>query len=87
MERTEEIVKDILVKMFCDDVEKQQIIYNCDNPDLIKDLKFDSILVLEFIVELEERFGVSLESEEEMLDVVWNYKELIEWLKTHGRKN
>ncbi len=79
--RLREILKDIV----SDDEERVQIINDKSNIDLVKDLEFDSITIFEYIVSVDDEFHVMLENEEDMIDIIWDYGRMLEWLRKNTR--
>ena len=73
-------LREILRNIVSDDEERVQIINNKDNINLAEDLEFDSIMILEYIVRVEDEFHVTLEDEEDMVEIIWDYGRLLEWL-------
>lgn len=73
-------LRKILKNIVSDDEERVQIINNKDNINLAEDLEFDSIMILEYIVRVEDEFHVTLEDEEDMVEIIWDYGRLLEWL-------
>ncbi len=73
-------LREILKNIVSDDEERVQIINNKDNINLAEDLEFDSIMILEYIVRVEDEFHVTLEDEEDMVEIIWDYGRLLEWL-------
>lgn len=37
-------------------------------------------MILEYIVRVEDEFYVTLEDEEDMVEIIWNYGRLLKWL-------
>jgi acyl carrier protein len=48
---------------------------------LIDDLEFDSITIMELIVEIEEHFAINFDDEEELIDIVNDFDELVKYIK------
>lgn len=73
-------LREILKNIVSDDEERVQIINDKNNINLVEDLEFDSIMILEYIVRVEDEFHVTLEDEEDMVEIIWDYGRLLEWL-------
>lgn len=80
MDEIELRLREILKNIVSDDEEKIQLIKNKDNINLVQDLEFDSIMILEYIVKVEDEFHVTLEDEEDMVEIIWDYGRLLQWL-------
>jgi len=50
-----------------------------DNSDLVEDLKFDSIRIIQLIVDIESEFKIQIEDDFLLIELISNYKSL----KTH----
>lgn len=80
MDEIELRLREILKNIVSDDEEKIQLIKNKENINLVQDLEFDSIMILEYIVKVEDEFHVTLEDEEDMVEIIWDYGRLLQWL-------
>lgn len=80
MDEIELRLREILKNIVSDDEEKIQLINNKENINLVQDLEFDSIMILEYIVKVEDEFHVTLEDEEDMVEIIWDYGRLLQWL-------
>lgn len=47
---------------------------------IIDDLKFDSVALMQLVAEIEEHFGVELDTSESLLELLDSYDELVEYL-------
>lgn len=70
-------LREILISIVSDDEEKVQIINSKDKVNLVEDLEFDSVMILEYIVRVEDEFDITLEEEEDMVDIIWDYEKLL----------
>lgn len=53
---------------------------------LIEDLEFDSLQLVEVLAEIEERFQISFEESEKMLDLVDHLEQLINYVEELGQR-
>lgn len=74
----DKVLRDILWKV-ADDESKKQIIYETYRPDLIEDLEFKDIDLVEFMADVEKIFGVSF-VEKNSMEIIWDYGRLLEWI-------
>lgn len=80
MEEIDSRIRKILLKLVSEDELKVSIVRKKEVPDFVDDLDFDSIMIITFIVMIEEEFGVSFE-QENVIDIVWDFEELKRWLQ------
>ena len=72
-------LRDILEKMVEDEAlnkairEKEQI-------DLFKDLEFDSLHIMIFLTNVEEKFNIDLIGEDNVMEIINSYRGLLDWL-------
>lgn len=78
-------LREILKELVSDSEEKLQVINSKDNINLVQDLEFDSIMILEYVVKVEGEFHVTLEYEEDMLELIWDYERLLRWLMENAK--
>lgn len=67
------IIKNSIVKITNEDIK--------NNSDLINDFGFDSIRIMQFIMEIEKEFNIKFQPNELVLDTVGNYGQLLIYLK------
>ena len=80
MEEIDRRLREILYKV-AEDETKRQLIKEKEQPDLLKDLAFDSVAIIEWMVCIEEEFKLSFE-ESDAVDLIWNFGNLKEWIYT-----
>ncbi len=74
-------LRSILEKMVEDEVLKK-VIREKEEIDLFKDLEFDSLQIMIFLTEVEEKFNIDLIGEDNVMEIINSYKRLAEWLCT-----
>lgn len=79
MGNTEDIIKDIITRIVDNEVLKMKI-SEMEDIDFIKDLQFDSLMIMELIVAIEEKFGVEILGDTDCMEVFTSSKSLIAWI-------
>lgn len=74
-------LRSILEKMVEDEALKK-VIREKEEIDLFKDLEFDSLQIMIFLTEVEEKFNIDLIGEDNVMEIINSYKRLVEWLCT-----
>lgn len=72
-------LRSILEKMVEDEALKK-VIREKEEIDLFKDLEFDSLQIMIFLTEVEEKFNIDLIGEDNVMEIINSYKRLAEWL-------
>lgn len=80
MEEIDKKLREILWEVSGDE-SKRNLIFKKDKPDLMKDLEFDSVAIVEYMVCVEEEFGVSFDNSDSV-DIIWDFGRLLEWIHT-----
>ncbi len=80
MEKIEKKLREIMWKV-SEDETKKQVIFEKESIDISEDLEFDSISIINFILSIEKEFGVDFD-DSEIVDKIWDYRRLVEWLIT-----
>ena len=78
MQEIDRKLREILYKV-ADDENKRQFIEEKEKPDLLKDLAFDSVDIIEWMVYVEEEFGISFE-DSEAVELIWDFEKLKQWI-------
>ncbi len=88
MEYTYDDMKNEIIKII-----KEEIGWNdngcviCAETRLINDLELDSIMLVQLIVELEERFQVEFNDSEELLGSMKTIRSLAEWVEQNQKSD
>ena len=83
MQEIDRKLREILYKV-ADDGTKRQLIEEKEQPDILKDLEFDSVAIIEWMICIEEEFKLSFE-DSDAVDLIWNFEKLKEWIYTKTR--
>lgn len=79
MNSTEEKLKEILEKIVSED-EIRNKIRETEELDFFRDLEFDSMDIMTLIVEVEDTFQVDITNDENFIEIVSSYRNLLNWL-------
>lgn len=79
MNSTEEKLKEILEKIVPED-EIRNKIRETEELDFFRDLEFDSMDIMTLIVEVEDTFQVDITNDENFIEIVSSYRNLLNWL-------
>lgn len=72
-------LRDILEKMVEDEALKK-VIREKEEIDLFKDLEFDSLHIMIFLTNVEEKFNIDLIGEDNVMEIINSYRGLLNWL-------
>lgn len=72
-------LRDILEKMVEDEALKKAI-REKEEMDLFKDLEFDSLHIMIFLTNVEEKFNIDLIGEDNVMEIINSYRGLLDWL-------
>lgn len=72
-------LRDILEKMVEDESLKKAI-REKEEIDLFKDLEFDSLQIMIFLTNVEEKFNIDLIGEDNVMEIINSYRGLLNWL-------
>lgn len=72
-------LRDILEKMVEDESLKKAI-REKEEIDLFKDLEFDSLQIMIFLTNVEEKFDIDLIGEDNVMEIINSYRGLLDWL-------
>lgn len=72
-------LRDILEKMVEDESLKKAI-REKKEIDLFKDLEFDSLQIMIFLTNVEEKFNIDLIGEDNVMEIINSYRGLLDWL-------
>ena len=72
-------LRDILEKMVEDEALKKAI-REKEEIDLFKDLEFDSLHIMIFLTNVEEKFIIDLIGEDNVMEIINSYRGLLDWL-------
>lgn len=72
-------LRDILEKMVEDESLKKAI-REKKEIDLFKDLEFDSLQIMIFLTNVEEKFNIDLIGEDNVMEIINSYRGLLNWL-------
>lgn len=72
-------LRDILEKMVEDESLKKAI-REKEEIDLFKDLEFDSLHIMIFLTNVEEKFNIDLIGEDNVMEIINSYRGLVDWL-------
>lgn len=73
-------LREILKDMVNDETLKEKVDTE-DNPDFMKDLEFDSVDIMRFVIELEEQFGIRITEESNFIDILTDLRSVRTWLE------
>lgn len=76
VQKLKKILKDIV-----NDECLQKDIETADNLDFIRDLKFDSVDIMKFVLAIEEVFEVEVMKESNFIDIIKDLRSVEDWLK------
>lgn len=79
MKQTEEKIRSIIWKA-CEREEKRNQIFEGEIRDIVEDLEFDSLQIINFILMIEEEFQVSFD-DSEVLNEIWDFARMVQWLE------
>ncbi|MDY6328695.1 MAG: phosphopantetheine-binding protein [Lachnospiraceae bacterium] len=87
MHECDKKLRDILEKMVEDEALKK-VIREKEEIDLFKDLEFDSLQIMIFLTNVEEKFNIDLIGEDNVMEIINSYSGLLDWLsEKHKMKN
>lgn len=72
-------LRNILEKMVEDEALKK-VIREKKEIDLFKDLEFDSLQIMIFLTNVEEKFNIDLIGEDNVMEIINSYRGLLNWL-------
>ena len=72
-------LRDILEKMVEDEALKKAI-REKEEIDLFKDMEFDSLHIMIFLTNVEEKFNIDLIGEDNVMEIINSYRGLLDWL-------
>lgn len=72
-------LRDILGNMVEDEALKKAI-REKKEIDLFKDLEFDSLQIMIFLTNVEEKFNIDLIGEDNVMEIINSYRGLLNWL-------
>ena len=72
-------LRDILEKMVENESLKKAI-REKKEIDLFKDLEFDSLQIMIFLTNVEEKFNIDLIGEDNVMEIINSYRGLLDWL-------
>ena len=72
-------LRDILEKMVEDEALKKAI-REKEEIDLFKDLEFDSLHIMIFLTNVEEKFNIDLIGVDNVMEIINSYRGLLDWL-------
>ena len=72
-------LRDILEKMVEDEALKKAI-REKEEIDLFNDLEFDSLHIMIFLTNVEEKFNIDLIGEDNVMEIINSYRGLLNWL-------
>ncbi len=79
MHECDKKLRDILEKMVEDEALKK-VIREKEEIDLFKDLEFDSLQIMIFLTNVEEKFNIDLIGEDNVMEIINSYRGLLDWL-------
>ena len=79
-------LRDILEKMVEDEALKKAI-REKEEIDLFKDLEFDSLHIMIFLTNVEEKFNIDLIGEDNVMEIINSYRGLLDWLSEKQKIN
>lgn len=77
----EERLKIILDNLMRENDEKE-INFN-ESLDIVKDMGFDSVMLVEYIIEVEKEFGVELDMTDDP-EIIWKIDKMMEFLRKNA---
>lgn len=58
-----------------------------ESVNLIKEMELDSIEIMQFIVDIEEQFGVKITDEDNFMDIIKDLRSIREWIEKKAGNN
>ncbi len=86
MDNMEKRIREILLGMVDDD-KRKELISNYDDFDIIEDLEFDSLDIMNFIMNICDEFDMEIDNGEDFIESVYKLRSLLDWLKAYRRNN
>lgn len=83
---TDKMLLEIIRKIVNDDKRINNL--NIDESvNLIKEMELDSIEIMQFIVDIEEQFGVKITDEDNFMDIIKDLRSIREWIEKKAGNN
>ncbi|OIK06814.1 phosphopantetheine-binding protein [Bacillus sp. MUM 13] len=75
-----------IIEILAEEMEKNSVSYEKDiniESDLTEDLSFDSIMILQFVLRLEEEFNIEIDDEQLNNEIFESVGKVVGFIKTH----
>ncbi|MDE7307324.1 MAG: hypothetical protein K2N61_01460, partial [Lachnospiraceae bacterium] len=82
MEKEE--IKKVLNRLIVNNSSEEISLELFEGKSIVEDLGFDSVSLMQLVMEIEETFGVSLDESGSLLELLDSYDELLEFLISEG---
>ena len=82
MEKEE--IKKVLNRLIVNNSPEEISLELFEGKSIVEDLGFDSVSLMQLVMEIEETFGVSLDESGSLLELLDSYDELLEFLISEG---
>lgn len=80
MSKVNDKLKEIL-KTLVDDEKFVQVINDNNEMDFIKDLEFDSLDIMNLIIEIQDEFQIDISEEDNLIDIINDFSKLCLFLE------
>lgn len=84
---TDKTLLEIIRKIVNDDDERINNLNLDESVNLIKEMELDSIEIMQFIVDIEEQFGVKITDEDNFMDIIKDLRSIREWIEKKAGNN
>ena len=81
---TEKIIRRILVSIVKGEEKKDKVV-DCDDLNILEDLEFDSLDIMDYIVKISDEFDIIIEDHEEFIENLYELKKLVSWIDNNVR--
>lgn len=84
--QTDKMILEIIRKIVNDDKRINNLNFD-ESVNLIKEMELDSIEIMQFIVDIEEQFGVKITDEDNFMDIIKDLRSIREWIEKKAGNN
>lgn len=76
-----------IIRKIVNDDERINDLNIDESVNLIKEMELDSIEIMQFIVDIEEQFGVKITDEDNFMDIIKDLRSIREWIEKKAGNN
>lgn len=84
--QTDKMILEIIRKIVNDEKRINNLNFD-ESVNLIKEMELDSIEIMQFIVDIEEQFGVKITDEDNFMDIIKDLRSIREWIEKKAGNN